>query len=116
MPTAEDFRRDAQRFERWLEDEFFKGNPIAGFSEAACVNTILIHLGRYLRIRRGVMEFNKRRVIARYMENEPPFVDEEAFGLVEVSLASHHLSEQAEERLRETVQHLRTQMNAYLGI
>ena len=75
-----------------------------------------MYLGRYLRIERGVIEFNKRLVISRYLENDPPFVDEEAFSLVEASRASQGLSEGEVERLRETVKRLRPQMNAYLGI
>jgi hypothetical protein len=116
MPTAEDFRQGARRFERWFRDEFVKSNPIETFSGAACVNTILMHLGRYLRIERGVIEFNKRLLIARYLENDPPFVDVEAFRLVNDSLASRALSEKELERLRQAVRSLRAQMNAYLGI
>ena len=116
MPTAEDFRQDAQRFERWLRKEFFKSHPIETFSEAACVNTILMYLGRYLRIERGVLEFNKRLLIARYLENDPPFVDEETFGLVGVILSSYRLTEVEVDRLRDTTARLRAFMNAYLGI
>jgi hypothetical protein len=116
MPTAEDFRQDAVRFERWWRAEFSKSHPIETFSEAACVNSILMHLGRCLRIERGVIEFNKRLVIARYLENDPPFVDEEAFGLAKVSLASQTLSTSEVEQLRETVKRLRVQMNAHLGV
>jgi hypothetical protein len=116
IPTAEDFRQDARRFERWWQDEFDKSNPIETFSQAACVNSILMLLGHYLRIERGVIEFNKRLLIARYLENDPPFVDEEAFRLVEDSLASCALSEKELERLRQAVRSLRAQMNAYLRI
>lgn len=116
MPTAEDFRQDAQRFERWWRDEFSKTTPIETFSGTACVNAILMLLGRYLRIERGVLEFDKRLVTSRYLENEPPFVDEKAFRLVADSLASRVLSEQEVKQLRETVKRLRTQMNAHLGI
>jgi hypothetical protein len=116
MPGVEDFRRGAARFETWFRDEFAPSHPISGFSEAACINTILIHLGRFLRIERGVLEFDKRALIASYLENEPPFVDEAALDMVEVSLASRGLSEPELESLRRYVARLRMQMNGYLGI
>jgi hypothetical protein len=116
MPSAEDLRRGAARFEAWFRDEFSRSHPISGFSEAACVNTILIHLGRFLRIERGVLEFDKRALVAAYLESDPPFVEEEAFRLVQASLAMRALSASELGKLRRYVVELRTQMNAYLGI
>jgi hypothetical protein len=116
MPTAEDFRRCARNFEAWLEAELLAGHPISGFSEAACVNTILIHLGRCLRIARGVLEFDKRALVAAYLAHDPPFVDEVALGLVEASLVGERLSEPQVADLRRSTAQLRTRMNRYLGL
>jgi predicted nucleotidyltransferase len=116
MPTADDYRRGARNFEAWMDDAFLPEHPIAGFSEAACVNTILIYLGRYLRIERGVLEFDKRAVIAAYRQHDPPFVNQVAFRLVEASLAGETLSEPQIEELRRYAAQLRTEMNQYLGV
>jgi hypothetical protein len=116
MPTAGDFRRGARNFEGWFEAQFVKERPISSFSEAACVNTILLHLGRYLRIERGVLEFDKRALLTAYRAHDPPFADQAAFGLVEASLAGEPLSEAQVETLRHCVAELRTQMNRCLGL
>ena len=116
MPGVEDFRRGARNFEAWLVAEFLQDHPISGFSEAACVNTILIHLGRCLRIARGVLEFDKRALIAAYLEHDPPFVDRAAFRLVEASLAGCRLSGPQVAQLRRCTAWLRQAMNGYLGI
>ena len=63
MQAYHDFRGGARAFEAWFDEVFLPENPFSEFSEAACVNTILIHLGRFLRIERGVLEFNKRAVV-----------------------------------------------------
>ena len=116
MPTAKDLRRGARNFEAWLRDSFFPEHPISSLSGTACVNTILMHLGRCLRIERGVLEFNKRALVAAYLAHDPPFVDPTAFRLVEASLAGTHLTESQIEQLRRTVAKVRTQMNEYLGM
>jgi hypothetical protein len=116
MPTPQDFLRDAQRFEEWWRDEFSKEHPLETMSPAACVNTILMHLGRFLRIKRDVIEFNKRRLIRKYLENNPPFVNDNMFRLVEDFLNFHSLSEAENEQLKQYTRWLRTQMNNHLGI
>lgn len=116
MPTADDFLRDAQRFEEWMRDEFLPITPIEKLSPIACVNCILIYLGRFLRIRRGVIEFNKLKLIDRYLDNEPPFVDKEMFRLVAATLRGDTPSESEIERLRSHTGMLRSQMNVYVGI
>ena len=70
--------------------------------------------GRYLRIERGVIEFDKRLLIARYLESDPPSWDEEAFCLVDASLAGQDLSEGEVQRLREAVRRLRLQTMTFL--
>lgn len=89
-------------------------SDIEALSETACVNTILMHLGRYLQTEWGVLEFDKRRVIERYLESDPPFVDQEAFRLIQASLAAQPRSERQVERLRQAVTCLRAQINARL--
>jgi predicted nucleotidyltransferase len=116
MPTTEDFLRDAQHFEEWWQDEFSKNTPLKSMSPAACVNTIFMHLSRFLRIKKGVIEFDKQKLIEKYLENAPPFTDDEAFRLVKASLDSRSLSAAENERLRQYTGKLRGQMNTYLGI
>ena len=116
MPVGDDYRRGARNFEAWFEAVFLHEHPFSSFSEAACLNTILMHLGRCLRIARGVLEFDKRAVIAAYRQHDPPFVDQAAFRLVEASLSGEALSEPQVEALRRYAAELRTQMNRYLDV
>jgi hypothetical protein len=85
-------------------------------SPAACVNTILGHLSRFLMIERGVIEFDKRKLIPRYLANEPPFEYPEVFRLVEASMASLALTEAEAQALRGCLADIRPKMNAHLGI
>ncbi len=50
------------------------------------VNSTLMMLKRYLMVKCYIMEFNKFKVIDLYMENNPPYVDEELFEFIEQSL------------------------------
>jgi hypothetical protein len=65
---------------------------------------------------KGIMEFNKRKVVSTYLDNEPPFVNIEAFCLVEASLESQNSTEEGAQLLRSYVGELRPKMNTYLGI
>lgn len=85
-------------------------------SPTACVNTILIHLGRFLRIKRGLVEFNKHRIVSRYLKNEPPFINYKILHLIERFLVSEKTSKAEDESLRKYTKLLGEQMNAYLGI
>lgn len=116
LPSAEDFRRGARVFEAWFEAEFLPEHPISAFPGAACVNTILIHLGRWLRIERGVLQYNKRALLAAYRQHDPPFVDKAAFDLVEAFLAGERLSEPQVAELRRATAAVRTRMNKHLGV
>jgi hypothetical protein len=116
LPSAEDFRRGARVFEAWFEAEFLPEHPLSGFSAAECVNTILIHLGRWLHIERGVLEYNKRALLPAYRQHDPPIVDETALRLVEASLAGERLSESQVAELRRATAAARTQMNKHLGV
>lgn len=116
MPTAEDFLVGIQRFEEWWRNEFSNTTPVEAMSPAACVNTILMHLRRFLQIKRGVIEFDKRKVMSTYLENEPPFINNEAFRLVMASITSQTLTEADTELLKRYVGELHSKMNAHLGI
>ncbi len=116
MPTAGDFLDGAQRFEEWWQDELSKAIPSEAMSHAACVNYILMHLIRFLLIKKGIIEFNKRQVVRTYLDNGPPFVNARAFRLVQAFLESQACSKDDARFLGSYVGELRTKMNAYLGI
>jgi len=116
MPTAEDFLAGIQRFEEWYRDEFSMTNPTEAMSQVAYINTILIHLSRFLIIKRGLIEFDKRKIVSTYLDNEPPFVNKEAFDLVMDYIASRTLTEAETEIRKGYVKELRSKMNAHLGI
>lgn len=116
MPTPDDFLRDVQHFEEWWRDKFSKSMPPEKMSPHACVNTILMHLSRFLLIKRGIIEFNKYELIGGYLENDPPFVNSEILHLVEKILSFGQTSKAENEHLRQYTGILRVQMNAHLGI
>jgi len=116
MPTPNDFLVGAQRFEEWWRDEFSKSTPPEAMSPTACVNTVLMHLSRFLRIKRGIIELNKRKMVSEYLDNEPPFVNREALRLIGTFLKGQSHIEAEIELLRGFTSELRRQMNAYLGI
>jgi len=116
MPTKDDLLIGAQRFEEWSRDEFSKTEAGKHMSSTACVNTILMHLSRFLLIKKGIFEFNKLKIVARYLENDPPYVNDRAFRLVMTSMSSRQLSEIDAGFLRDYVHELRPKMNAYLEI
>jgi hypothetical protein len=116
MPTAEDFLQSARLFEQWFREEWVREYPLEKMSATACVNCILMYLGRFLRIKCGVIEFNKRKIVEAYLAHDPPFVDGEMFETVNAFLATHELAEPGLHRLRRYVVTLREQMNGYLGI
>ena len=116
LPTAEDFLAGARCFEMWWHTEFSLSMPLEQMSAAACVNTILIHLGRFLRIEKGILEFNKRKLVPMYLENKPPIVNRKALRLVEAFLESQNLADKDIQLLRDFVSELRHKMNQHLGI
>jgi len=116
MPTPGDFLRDAQHFEEWWRDEFSKTNPLETLSATGCVNTILAHLRRYLRIKRGKIVFDKHKVVPEYLCNDPPIADEQMFRLVEQFLRLGEASDRDTRELRRYVGVLRDAMNSHLGI
>jgi hypothetical protein len=116
LPTARDFLAHAQHFEQWWRDEFSKSAPLESLPATACVNTILMQLHRFLCIKRGVIEFDKRILTQRYLECGPPFVDPDELALVGRSLSGALLSDAEIERLRRYCGELHVRMNEYLGI
>jgi hypothetical protein len=116
LPTPDDYVRYVQHFEGWWRDEFSKSVPLEDLSPTACVNTILMHLRRFLWIKRGVIEFDKRQLVRCYLESDPPFAENDMLFCVEQSLESEALSDTQTEQLRAYTGRLRSHMNAYLGI
>lgn len=116
MPTSEDFLKDAQHFEEWWREEFEKTTSWEDMSATACINTILIHLGRFLRIKKRIIEFNKHKLVEMYLESKPPFVNNEILQLVERFLISEKISKEDNEHIIHYTKMLRKQMNTYLGI
>jgi hypothetical protein len=112
MPTVEDYLHTASLFETWSQKEFHPEH----MSSTACVNTICIHLSRFLRIKRGVIEFNKLALVQVYLAHDPPFVDNTILDIVNASLASHQLSEQDSLLLHDYALRLRVQMNTFLEL
>jgi hypothetical protein len=93
-----------------------RATPPESTSATACVNTILMHLGRYLRIARGVIEFNKLKLVSTYLHKDPPLVDADVLGLVDAALAGRMLTAGEVGALRRTVAEWRPKMNELLGI
>jgi hypothetical protein len=116
MPTLADVLHDAQRYEAWWRDEYAPTHPFEQMDEIECVSIILNHLKRFLWLKRGIVEFDKRKVVMLYLANDPPFVDDAALRLVEVSLAGRVITAAELDQLRRWVGQLRPQMNDQLGI
>lgn len=116
LPTADDFLRDEGRFEAWWRDEFSKEMPFEAMSTTACVNTVLIHLGRFLRIRKGILEFNKYKLIPCYLDNDTPFVNQDVYQLISAYLEGTLPTTSEGRQLQKYTSQLRTRMNEHLGI
>lgn len=81
MPEKSDFIRDAFIMEAWFNREF--GYPMFDrLQTAACVNSILGILRRYLMIEKNIFEFNKFKTIDAYLQNDPPITNAQAFELI----------------------------------
>lgn len=66
-------------FEDWRETEF---TVAENMTRTMTINSILLLLKRYLLIACDVIEFNKFKVIDKYLQYNPPFVNEEVFNLI----------------------------------
>ena len=75
MPSKEDFLAEFKHFEEWWDAEFSQHTPIEQFSPRACVNTVLLHLNRYLIIEKDIIEFDKMKIIPLCKSCDAPFLD-----------------------------------------
>jgi hypothetical protein len=116
MPSPEDARLYVQHFEVWWRDEYSKIRSIESLTAVECLNTILMHLQRFLWIERGLIEFNKLKLINAYLANDPPFNDQSAFDIVEYYLAAGKVSEAETACLRQCLPLLRDVINSNMGI
>lgn len=116
MPTREDYLRDFRHFEEYWDSDFSKNTPIERLSATQCVNTILMHLFRYLIIEKSITEFDKRRIVPLCMASNAPFLSKSALDLVQRHLGDHETGEEETETLRQYVADLRYNMNALLGL
>jgi len=114
MPSKEDFIKDAIIMEKWFAKEF--GDPMFDKLQiTGCVNTILGCLRRYLMIEKGIFEFNKFLTIDTYLRNEPPIVNEVAFGFIHKKLKDEVVgSDDDLHMLRECGTHFRDYFNKRL--
>jgi hypothetical protein len=117
MPTREDFLLDFKDFEEWWDSEFSQDHPIEEFSVRACVNTILMHMNRYLIMEKDILQFNKLKIIPLYTSFNAPFQDKQVIGIIERCLfKSSNITEGETNDLRQYVSYLRDRMNTFLQI
>ncbi|UCD09324.1 MAG: hypothetical protein JSU79_01385 [Dehalococcoidales bacterium] len=117
MPAREDFLVDFENFEKWWDSEFSKDFRIEEFSVRACVNTILMHMNRYLIIEKDIIQFNKLKIIPLYTSFNSPFQDQQVNGIVERYLfQSDIITEEEKYSIRKYASYLRSSMNTLLGI
>ncbi|MDR1329162.1 MAG: nucleotidyltransferase domain-containing protein [Oscillospiraceae bacterium] len=114
MPTREHLIKDGQIFERWIAGTTDVPSE-DNLSEAACVNSVLMYLRRWLMIEKGVFEFNKFLVVDEYMRNAPPLTDERVFTHIRRYLRGEtHADGNMLTELRECVKRLRKYYNKTL--
>ncbi len=86
MPDRQAILDAENEFEDWAMSE---GKvPPESMTRPMIVNSILILLKRYLLLRCGIVEFNKLKVVGLYLAQDPPYIHEEFFRLIDESLAS----------------------------
>ena len=116
MPSASDYLRHVQHFEEWFRDRFLRSASFDTLSARGCVNTLLMHLHRFLWIKRGVVEFDKRKLATLYLAQDPPLIDRRLLDLGERSLSGETLAEEIVPELRQRTERLRIRVNHCLGI
>ena len=116
MPSESDYLQHIQHFEEWTRDRFMASASFDTLSARGCVNTLMMHLHRFLWIKRGIVEFDKRKLATLYLAHDPPFVDRRLLDLGERSLDGETLAEEIVPELRQRTEHLRIRMNDCLGI
>lgn len=98
FPGKDAIIEDACAFEEWAASEREKDPDFGVSSIVMLVNSTLMILKRYLMIRHDIVEFNKFKVIGLYLEHEPPFVNDEVFDFIEVSLHSRLTEKEKNDR------------------
>jgi len=116
MPARKDFLKDFQHFEEYWDDEFSRNTPLERMTSTQCINTILIHLHRYLIVEKGIFEFDKRKIVPLYIAHDAPFLNKQAIDIVQRYLLTEHISREETQRLRQYVSDLRYNMNKLLEI
>jgi predicted nucleotidyltransferase len=117
MPSKEDFLTDFKHFEEWWDSEFSKNHPIEYFSARACVNTVLLHLNRFLITEKDIIQFNKMKIIPLCISYAAPFLDQQVNDTIErCLLKSSNITEGEINNLRQYVSYLRDRMNTLLQI
>ncbi len=81
MPDWDSIKADIIHFQKWIDAQ-----PPFKHSKQSFINSTLIALKRYLLLKYHIIEFNKFKVIDLYMQNDPPFVNEEIFEFIQGSL------------------------------
>ena len=85
MPDISSARACESAFEDWRESGFH--TPPEQMTRAMTVNSILLLLRRFLMLERGIIEFDKRKLISLYLENQPPTVNISHFDAIGAYLA-----------------------------
>lgn len=80
IPTKQALVEDAICFQAWLDNE--RKNGFALDSPVRLVNSVLIILKRFLLLQHGIVEFNKFKVIEKYLNQNPPAVNKKVFEYV----------------------------------
>ena len=116
MPSKEDFLADFKHFEEWWDTKFSRHTRIEQLTLRECVNTVLLHLNRYLIMEKDVIEFDKRKIIPLCTSYDGPFLDQPAIDVIDRHLHSENVTEEEINSIRRYVSYLRCNMNAFLGI
>ena len=116
MPAREDFLKDFRHFEEYWENDFSINTLVERMTPTQCVNTILMHLHRYLIIEKGSFEFDKRKIVPSCTAYDAPFLNRPALDIVQKFLLSEHISQRETNSLRQYMSDLRYNMNKLLKI
>ena len=91
MPDRQAIIDAENAFEDWRAAE---GNtPPEQMTRQMTVNSILILLKRWLLLEKGIVEFNKFRVVAEYLKNDPPYVNEHYLKAADGYLHGNNISD-----------------------
>lgn len=96
MPERNSIIQDAIVFEEWWDNDFLPFNSHLSLTQ--CSNSILIHLKRYLLIEKGIIEFNKLRVIDKYLSYNPTVINKEVFEIINNNINDNEYKEKVTEK------------------